>query len=234
MSSGQIVSVDPAAAIPGGEVSVECDGYDTSNLRECRAMIGGESARMVGAAPWRVLAIVPETLEEGGEVDAVLESRDAQRSEPSRLVVGRKLADDLHVVANPAIDPDDGSLYVTRSGSRGQRVPVSLFRINTDGEISSVSGEITNPTSIAFDSLGQMYVTSRLDGTVYRVTPFHEIVPFARNLGVATGLAFDGAGRMYVGDRTGTIHRVNGHGESDVWALLEQSVAAYHLAFGPD
>src|SRR5437868_5960775 len=72
MSSGQIVSVDPAAAIPGGEVSVECDGYDTSNLRECRAMIGGESARMVGAAPWRVLAIVPETLEEGGEVDAVL------------------------------------------------------------------------------------------------------------------------------------------------------------------
>jgi len=228
------VSVDPAAAIPGGEVSVECDGYDTSNLRECRATIGGEAARMVGAAPWRVLAIVPETLEEGGDLEAVLESRDGQRSEPARLVVGRKLAEDMHIVANPAVDPDDGSLYVTRSGSRGQRVPVSLFRINADGEMSSVSGEITNPTGIAFDSLGQMYVTSRLDGTVYRVTPFHEIVPFARNLGVATGLAFDGAGRMYVGDRTGTIHRVNGRGESDVWALLEQSVAAFHLAFGPD
>ena len=189
---------------------------------------------MVGVAPWRVLAIVPETLEEGGDTEVVLESRDAQRSEPARLVVGRKLAEDLHIVANPAIDPDDGSLYVTRSGSRGQRVPVSLLRINADGEMSSVSGEITNPTGIAFDSLGQMYVTSRLDGTVYRVTPFHEIVAFARDLGVATGLAFDAAGRMYVGDRTGTIHRVNGRGESDVWALLEQSVAAYHLAFGPD
>jgi sugar lactone lactonase YvrE len=79
-----------------------------------------------------------------------------------------------------------------------------------------------------------MYVTSRMDGTVYRVTPFHEVVPFARNLGIATGLAFDSVGRMYVGDRTGTIHRVNGHGEADVWALLEPSVAAYHLAFGPD
>lgn len=234
MSSGQIVSVDPAAAIPGGEVSFECDGYDTSNLRECRATFGGETARMVGAAPWRVLAIVPETLEEGGEVEAVLESRDGQRSEAARMVVGRKLAEDLHIVANPAFDPDDGSLYVTRSGSRGQRVPVSLFRINADGEMSSVSGEITNPTGIAFDSLGQMYVTSRLDGTVYRVTPFHEVVAFARNLGVATGLAFDAAGRMYVGDRTGTIHRVNGRGEVDVWALIEQSVAAYHLAFGPD
>ena len=100
--------------------------------------------------------------------------------------------------------------------------------------MSSVTGEVTNPTGIAFDSLGQMYVTSRLDGTVYRVTPFHEVIPFARDLGVATGLAFDRAGRMYVGDRTGTIHRVNGRGESEVWALLEQSVAAYHLAFGPD
>ena len=234
MSKEQIVRVDPAAALPGGEVSVECAGYDTSNLRECRATLGGEEARLVGAAPWRVLAIVPETLEEGGETEVVLESRDGQRSDPARVVVGRKLAEDLHMVANPAFDPDDGSLYVTRSGSRGQRIPMSLMRIDAGGELSGVTGEITNPTGIAFDSLGQMYVTSRMDGTVYRVTPFHEVVPFTRNLGVATGLAFDGAGRMYVGDRTGTIHRVNGRGEAEVWALLEPSVAAYHLAFGPD
>ena len=234
MSSEMIVRVEPSAAIPGGEVSVECSGYDTSNLRECRVTFGGEEGRMVGAAPWRVLAVAPESLEEGGEVELVLESRDGGRSEPARVVVGRKLADDLHMVANPAVDPDDGSLYVTRSGSRGQRMPVSLFRIDPGGEMTGVTGEITNPTGIAFDSLGQMYVTSRMDGTVYRVTPFHEVVPFARDLGVATGLAFDRAGRMYVGDRTGTIHRVNGRGEGEVWALLEQSVAAYHLAFGPD
>src|SRR5215213_4490388 len=169
MSNEQSVRVDPAAAIPGGEVSVVCAAYDTSNIRECRVTFDGAEGRMVGAAPWRVLALVPETLEEGGE-----------------------------------------------------------------GEMAGVTGEVTNPTGIAFDSLGQMFVTSRMDGTVYRVTPFHEVVPFARDLGVATGLAFDRAGRMYVGDRTGTIHRVNGRGESEVWALLEQSVAAYHLAFGPD
>ena len=39
---------------------------------------------------------------------------------------------------------------------------------------------------------------------------------------------------MYVGDRTGTIHRVNSIGESEEFAQLEPSVAAYHLAFGPD
>jgi DNA-binding beta-propeller fold protein YncE len=233
MPRDQIVRVDPPAAIPGGEVSIECDGYDTSNLRECRAEIGGVGARLVGAAPWRVLAIVPEELE-GGEVEVVLAAADNRRTNAARLVVGRKLADELHLVANPAFDPDDGSLYVTRSGSRGQRLPVSLFRLGADGELAGINGEIANPTGIAFDQMGEMFVTSRLDGTVYRVTAFHEIVPFARNLGVATGLAFDRVGRMYVGDRTGTIHRVNGVGEADVWALLEPSVAAYHLAFGPD
>lgn len=234
MSNELIERVVPSAAIPGGEVSVECRGYDTGNPRECRVTFDGEQGPLVGAAPWRVLAVVPESLEGGGEVGLVLESRDGVRSAPAPLKVGRKLADDLHMVSNPAVDPDDGSIYVTRSGSRGQRMPVSLFRLAPGGELSAVTGEIANPTGIAFDSLGQMYVTSRMDGTVYRVTPFHEVVPFARELGVATGLAFDRAGRMYVGDRTGTIYRVNGKGEPEIWALLEQSVAAYHLAFGPD
>ena len=116
MSSEQIVRVVPSAAIPGGEVSVECNGYDTGSLRECRATFDGTAGQLVGVAPWRVLAVVPESLEGGGQVELVLESRDGTRSEPAPLVVGRKLADDLHMVANPAVDPDDGSVYVTISG----------------------------------------------------------------------------------------------------------------------
>src|SRR5262249_27657825 len=103
-----------------------------------------------------------------------------------------------------------------------------------NGELSEFSGDITNPTGIAFDKEGQMFVTSRMDGTVYRVTPFKEAVPFARNLGVATGLAFNSHGKMFVGDRTGTIYEVNELGEEKSWAQLEPSVSAYHLAFGPD
>nr|MDQ3819525.1 gluconolaconase [Acidobacteriota bacterium] len=164
----------------------------------------------------------------------VLESRDGQRSAPARFHVGRELAEDLHLVANPAVDPDDGSLYVTRSGSRGQQFPVTIFRIDASGQVSDFSGDVANPTGIAFDNSGQMFVTSRLDGNVYRITPFKEAVAFAKNLGVATGLAFDTEGRMYVGDRTGTIYRVNGIGEEQAWAQLEPSVSAYHLAFGPD
>ena len=138
------------------------------------------------------------------------------------------------MVASPAFDPEDGSLYVTRSGARGQQEPVSLFRISAAGQMADVTGEITNPTGLAFDADGQLYVSSRNDGTVYRLTHFQEVVPFAHDLGVATGLAFNSEGQLYVGDRAGTIYRVNGIGDAEAWASLEPSVAAYHLAFGPD
>jgi sugar lactone lactonase YvrE len=227
-----ITRIDPPAAIPGGEIVIECENYDTSNLRSCRALFDGEPGWFVGASTRRVLAIVPES-DWDSEVSVRLESGD-ERSTPYRLIVGRKLADDLHMVASPAFDPDDGSLYVTRSGSRGQREPVSLFQIDTGGQIHDVTGDITNPTGIAFDLSGKLFVTSRNDEIVYRLSRLNEAVPFARNLGVATGLAFDRAGRMYVGDRTGTIYRVNAIGEVQPWAQLEPSVAAYHLAFGRD
>jgi sugar lactone lactonase YvrE len=233
MGRGRIVRVDPAWAIPGGEVAIECSEFDTTNLRSCKALFDGESTRLVGASPQRVLAIVPAT-SDGGKVSVALESDGGVHVSDEQIIVGRRLADDLHLVANPAFDPDDGSLYVTRSGARGHRTPVSILRLDSHGELHTLHGDVANPTGIAFDSMGQMFVTSRLDGTVYRLTPFHEVVAFARELGIATGIAFDRVGRMYVGDRSGTIHRINGVGEAEVFALLEPSVAAYHMAFGPD
>jgi sugar lactone lactonase YvrE len=235
--NGKIVRVDPAAAVEGGEVAIECENFAADKLRGSRVLFDEAEGGIVCASARRILARVPET-EAGDEVDVTIASEEdfeeERRTAPARINIGIKIADDLHLVANPAFDPDDGSLFVTRSGSRGQQVPVSLFRINREGEIFDVSGEITNPTGIAFDQSGQMYVSSRMDGTIYRLTNYNEAVPFAHNLGVATGIAFDRQGRLYVGDRTGTIHRVNPIGESEEWATLEPSVSAYHLAFGLD
>lgn len=227
----KILGIDPAFAIAGGEVIIDCVGFDTRDPQACDVFIGDVPAQLVAIGPRRVLAIVPET--KGGELDVRLES-GGDLSDPARLTVARKLAGDLHPVANPAFDPDDGALFVTRSGSRGEELPVTLFRIDISGEVSEYSGDIPNPTGIAFGPDGQMFVSSRLEGVVYKVTPFKEAVAFARNLGVATGIAFDRSGTMYVGDRTGTIYRVNGIGEERAWTQLEPSVSAFHLAFGPD
>jgi DNA-binding beta-propeller fold protein YncE len=230
-TAGKILNIDPPYAIGGGEIVIDCAGFDTSDPSQCAVLIGDSPAQIVAVGPRRVLATVPETRD--GKVEVRLQSRD-KLSAPAYLTVGKKLAGDLHPVANPAFDPDDGALFVTRSGSRGEELPVTLFRIDISGDVSDYSGDVPNPTGIAFGQDGQMFVTSRLEGVVYKLTPFKEAVAFARNLGVATGIAFDSGGRMHVGDRTGTIFEVNGIGEERAWTQIEPSVSAFHLAFGPD
>src|SRR5437763_10382020 len=71
--AGEIVRIDPAA-LPGGEVLIECRAFDTSSMNECQALFAGQPARLVGASPTRVLALVPEEMEEGGTVEVRLAS----------------------------------------------------------------------------------------------------------------------------------------------------------------
>jgi sugar lactone lactonase YvrE len=77
-------------------------------------------------------------------------------------------------------------------------------------------------------------VSSRFEGTVYRLAADGTPESFAQDLGVACGLAFDPDGVLYVGDRSGTIFAVAPNGRARVFATLPPSVAAFHLAFGPD
>src|SRR5438270_6317055 len=90
-----------------------------------------------------------------------------------------------------------------------------------------------NATSIDFDREGQMYVSSRYDGTVYRVAPNGTMSSYAEGMGIATGIAFDREQNLYVGDRSGTIFKIARDRQTFVFATLEPSVSAYHLAFGP-
>jgi sugar lactone lactonase YvrE len=230
--AGRIISVNPPYAIPGGEVSIECENFQIGNYDEYGCFFDGQPARIVGASSKRVLAIIPEVFDTT-DVEVYLES-GGDRSEPINIKVGRKLADDLHIVANPAIDPKDDSIILTRSGSRGQQLPVTLFRLETDGFLAEMPADILNPTGIAFDQAGQLFVTNRADGEVCRINRDEEVVPFSSELGIATGIAFDQDGAMYVGDRSGTIFRVQGFGRAESFAILEPSVSAYHLAFGLD
>src|SRR6185369_2440173 len=123
----RILDIDPPYAIAGGEVIIDCAGFDTSVTSQCAVLVGDTPAHIVALGPRRVLVTVPET--KGGEVEVRLES-GTSLSEPAPLTIARKLAGDLHPVANPAFDPDDGALFVTRSGSRGEELPVTLFRID--------------------------------------------------------------------------------------------------------
>src|SRR5271157_3910993 len=142
------------------------------------------------------------------------------------------VADNLHPVTNPAIDRE-GNLYVTFSGSRGQKTPVSVFKIDTNYNVKPFLSDLMNATSIAFDREGQMYVSSRHDEAVYKVAPNGTMSTYAEGMGIATGIAFDREENLYVGDRSGTIFKIARDRQIFVFATLEPSVSAYHIAFGP-
>ncbi|MFY9611734.1 MAG: IPT/TIG domain-containing protein [Blastocatellia bacterium] len=229
-----IESLMPGAGIEGGEVVITCRDFLFSTHDEARVKFDGIESRPISASSTRVIAPIPSSsLVEGGEVWVTLET-NGSASDGYTFVAGQKLSENLHPVSNPAYDRDNGAIYTTLSGSRGQKVPVSVYKITPDGESEPFLTDIVNPSGLAFSPGGEMFITSRYDGSVYRVTPFKEAEEFAHNLGIATGIAFDADGRMFVGDRTGTIYRVNDIGEATTFATLEPSMAAYHLAFGPD
>ena len=149
------------------------------------------------------------------------------------LDVGTPVATGVHQVDNPAFGPD-GTLYATFSGTRGQRVPVSVFRVADDGEKTPWLTDLTNATSMACDRDGALHVTSRYDGTVRRVQRDGAFEIVAHDLGVACGIAFGSDGTMFVGDRSGTVFRVGSSAHVVPFVSLPPSLAAFHLAMGPD
>lgn len=230
--AGRIISVNPPYAIPGGEIIINCENFELDTIEGFGCFFDGKQARLIGASANRILAIVPDDFDTT-DVEIYLES-GGERSEIFNIVVGKKLAEDLHIVANPAIDPTDDAIILTRSGSRGQQLPATLFRLEIGGELEEMPVEILNPTGIAFDKKGEMYVTARAKGEIYRINKDSDSALYASELGVATGIAFNEDGALFAGDRSGTIYRIGDFGTGESFAILEPSVSAYHIAFSPD
>jgi sugar lactone lactonase YvrE len=221
--------VVPARAIPGGRVAIEAGSAPFTIEPIPLVRFGDADARLSSASSRRLVAIVPPSAD-GGMTSITIGDDDHP---VASVEIGRRLAGDLHQVDSPAFD-GDGNLYVTNSGARGESVSVSIFRVRPDGSREDVASGIVNATSLAFDPSGELCVTSRFDGAVYRVKRDGTFERIASDLGVACGLAFSPDGTMYVGDRTGTLFRVNAAGRVIPFATLPPSVAAFHLAIGPD
>lgn len=223
-----IEAIYPAAALPGGEVRITGNSLRPVDFRRPRVRFGDIDGSVVISSDDFVVARVPH----GASSGPVVVSTNGNSSNPHEIHVAAPIAENLHPVTNPAIDAE-GNIYVTFSGSRGQKVPVAIFKIDTNYAVKPFLNDMMNPTSIAFDRAGVMYVSSRFDGAVYRVANNGTMSTYAEGMGVATGIAFDKDENLYVGDRSGTIFKIARDRQIFVFATLEPSVSAYHLAFGP-
>ena len=225
--SACLAAVHPLLAIEGGHVHLEGGDFPVDGPSLPEVWIGGLRARLVYASPSRLTAIVPSGLA-GGHAAVRVGDLDDEAS----VEVVAPFASGLHQVDNPVFNRD-GDLYVAFSGTRGQQVPVSVFRVRPNGTRESFSSGIANPTSMAIGPSGQLFVSSRFEGSVFRVESDGAATLYATDLGVACGLAFGPDGTLYVGDRSGTIFRVDPDGRSAAFTTLPASVAAFHLAMSP-
>jgi sugar lactone lactonase YvrE len=224
----RIEGVSPSAAIPGGEIEIRGSGFVSRTFARPQVHFGEAEASVAMSGPQRLVVRVPE----GASGGAVRVAAGSHESQPFPVSVGLQIADNLHPVANPAVDAE-GNTYVTFSGPRGQRVPVSLYKITANFSVKPFVTSLTNPSGLALDRAGNLFVSCRNDGTIHRVSPDGRAEQWIEGMGVATGLAFDREQNLYVGDRSGTIFKISPSREIYVFATLEPSVAAYHLAFHP-
>jgi len=227
-----IKNVLPKAALPGGEVVIEYSGHQLAGTSQPEVRFGDFSAQVTLASSDYIIAKVPESSAELGTSELVV-AANGGTSRPFPYEIGRKLASNLHPVANPAIDAE-GNIYATYSGRRGQKTPVSIYKVTPKGAVTPFVTDIMNATGLAFSLTGELFVSSRYEGNVYRVDRAGRTEMFTEGMGIASGIAFDHDGNLYVGDRSGSIFKINSDKEIFVFATLEPSIAAYHLSFGFD
>jgi hypothetical protein len=220
-----VQAVVPPLGVPGGEVEIRCRGFRPDLPYSSKIILGDVSAEIISASQERINIRLPESSQALGIAIKVGESV----SSVFPFSLAKRLAAELHPVCNPVVAPD-GSVITTISGRRGQQVPQPLIKVTRQSDKIPYPCEIMNPTGLAFDRSGQLYISSRNDGVVYRYTEFEHLDVFAEDVGVACGIAFDSEGILYVGDRNGKIYRIDELGNKEEFAVLEPSISAYHLA----
>jgi sugar lactone lactonase YvrE len=223
-----VEQVTPRAAITGGEITLRGTGFTENGRTRPLVRFGDLPASLLLSSPNHLVVRVPD----GAMSGQLTVDTGKAVSAPVAVAVGITVAENLHPVANPAVDAA-GNIFTTFSGSRGQKVPTSVFKVDRSHAARGFLNDLMNPTGLAFDREGLLYISSRHEGTIYQVSAQGHRTLYAEGMGIATGIAFDGAGNLYVGDRSGTIFKISRDRQIFVFATLEPSLAAYHLAFGP-
>src|SRR5208337_3705380 len=103
-----IDAIEPACALPGGEVRILGRSLRPRDYRRPQVRFGDVDGSVVISSDQFIVARVPE----GASSGSVVVATNGHHSNPHQVHVAAPIADNLHPVANPAIDKE-GNIYVT-------------------------------------------------------------------------------------------------------------------------
>lgn len=222
----EIDALHPACAMPFAAVDALGKNLSAHGSQSPLVTVDGQSAHVLMSRGDRITFRVPGAATTG---EVIVSNHVDGSSKAVPLRVARELTDGLHPITSPVVSAS-GMVFTTISGARGKQTPVSVVRVSPDGRGTPFVTDILNASGLAFSPTGELFVTSRAEGTVFQIDPAGQSMTYAEGLGIATGAAFDANGDLFVGDRSGTIFRVNKEQQIFVHATMEPSVSAFHLA----
>ena len=204
-SRPRIDDVLPAAALPRGEVELTGANLGPVGSALPAVLVDGHPAHLLMSRPARLALPRPRPGHHRPH-RGPQRLRHQQRRPASRGPPALRGPAPGH---QPRRQPLRHDLRHHLSGQRGKQTPVSVVRVSPDGRGTPFVTGILNATGLAFNPEGDLFVTSRAEGNVYRIDDAGEPHLYAEGMGVATGAAFDADGNLFVGDRSGTIFKID-------------------------
>ena len=161
-----LTGIEPRGVIEGARLWLRGDGCRRRRRQRPRCSVGGVPRAWSFSSPDRVAVIVPPAAAPGRAPVRASWAPGATLF----VDVGVQLATGLHAVDSPAVG-SEGWIYVAFSGPRGQESAVSVYRVSPEGGREAFVEGIVNATSLAISPDGVLHVSSRYNGTVYRIAP---------------------------------------------------------------
>jgi len=109
----------------------------------------------------------------------------------------------------------EGNLYVSYIG--GNLSGDKIYKIATDGEISTAVSDLAGPLGIDFDSLGNLYVANYNTGIITKITPEGTKSRFSNLINV-NGIVISKQDELFVTSyNDSVVYKVTSGGDSEIW-----------------
>ena len=219
-----IRSISPPIGLPGGEVTLFCDGLDPLSLDDESLHFCGSVAMIEGASPQKLVTHIPENTW-SNEVSII---QHGIESNEYRFIVPRCVGNALHSMTSPAVTSEN-EVLATFCGMPGQLTPVSVFLIHSHHGKQPFSGGLHNIGALAVDGNQRVWAASRSEGVLYILKPDGGHVVIADGFENPCALAaFED--EIYCAELSGRISIVQADGRKELLAEIEPSEISIHLA----